>query len=385
MHVCLEKIIKIVHIIVGLNTGGAELMLRKILLNDISSDHQVVSLTSLGSIGESLIKNDIKVTALGLTKFNILVVFFRLVAFLLKTKPNVVQTWMYHSDFLGGIAAKLCGVNRIFWNIRNTEIPQRTISLTGLVVRLCSILSRFIPDKIICCANASKDRHIELGYSAKKIIVIPNGYKIIDRNFDIDFEKKIRKNLNIAVDAFVIGMVGRFDYLKGYDILIEAASLLTIETNKKIIFLCAGRGVDWRNQSIVSQVINLGVEKNFRLIGEVSDVDMIFSVMDIFCLSSRSEGFPNVVAEAMLNSLPCVVTDVGDAAFIVGDHGLVVPPNNHLALSNGIIHFLKMDPKIRKSIGAQGRIKIIENYNLDVIVEKYIKEYTGECQNEKPR
>lgn len=349
-------------------------MLRKILENDQSFEHEVVSLTSLGSIGESLIKNDIKVIALGLTKLNVLYVFLRLVAYLFKTKPNVVQTWMYHSDLLGGIAAKLCGINRIFWNIRNTEIPQKKLSLTGIIVRFCSILSYFVPYKIICCANASKDRHIFLGYCAKKIIVIPNGYKVTNRQEKFELGKNFRKDFNIDEDAFVIGVVGRYDYLKGYDILIDAASLL-VNKNKKIIFLCIGRNVDWNNPYLVDHMKRLGVMNNFRLIGEVSDIDALFSVMDIFCLSSRSEGFPNVVAEAMLSSLPCVVTDAGDAAIIVGDHGLVVPPSNHLALSNGILHLLNMDSNMRKSIGTHGRIKIVKNYELSIIIGKYIKEY----------
>ena len=99
--------------------------------------------------------------------------------------------------------------------------------------------------------------------------------------------------------------------------------------------------------------------------------------MDIFCLPSRAEGFPNVVAEAMLASLPCVVTDVGDAAIIVARDGVVTPPNNSLELANGLNIFLKMHSNERKSIGARNRARIIENYDIDLILQKYSNAYAG--------
>ena len=369
--------IKITHIIIGLNTGGAELMLQKLILSDSKCTHQVVSLTSLGVVGQNLIKNNIEVATLGLNKSNFFIVFFKLISHLRKTMPDVVQTWMYHSDFLGGFAAKFSGIDRIFWNIRNTEIPQKSIfSVTGLIIKLCSILSYFIPEKIICCANSAMDRHIKLGYCRKKIIVIPNGYKIKSQSDNITCPKLARSNLSINHEDLVIGVVGRYDYLKGYDVFIDAAFHVIKKFNKNIVFLCVGRNVDLNNQGIVSHIKELNMEINFRLIGEVNNIEDYFSLMDIFCLPSRAEGFPNVVAEAMLASLPCV-TDVGDAAIIVARDGVVTPPNNSLELANGLNIFLKMHSNERKSIGARNRARIIENYDIDLILQKYSNAYAG--------
>jgi glycosyltransferase involved in cell wall biosynthesis len=352
-------------------------MLRKIILNDLFVEHQVISLTTVGVVGELLKNDNIRVIPLGLNKINIPIVLFRLIILLRKSKPDIVQTWMYHSDLVGGIAAKLSGIHRIFWNIRNTEIPQKKISATGLIIRLCSILSYFIPEKIICCANAAKDRHVELGYDAKKMIFIPNGYEIINHSTDFDAAKISRSDFCINNDDLVIGVVGRYDYLKGYDIFIEAASHLINKFNKNIVFLCVGRNVDLNNKPLTAHIKRLKMESNFRLVGEVYNVIEYFSLMDIFCLPSRAEGFPNVVAEAMLASLPCVVTDVGDASIIVDREGIVVPPSNPLELSNGLIHFLKMNIDERISIGTRNRARIIENYDINLILQQYNNAYAG--------
>lgn len=371
----MENKIKIVHIIIGLNTGGAEMMLKKIILNDFYAKHQVVSLTSVGFVGGVLKKENIEVFTFGLNKINVPIVFFRLIFLLYKLKPDIVQTWMYHSDFLGGIAAKLSGIKRIFWNIRNTDIPQKNISATGIIIRLCSILSYFIPEKIICCANSAKIRHVELGYSVKKMIVIPNGFEIINYSSSCNASKKLRSDLCIDDDILVIGVVGRYDYLKGYDVFVDAAYLILNKINKKIVFLCVGRNVDTNNKLLTDHIKRLGMESNFRLVGEVNNTFDYYSIMDIFCLPSRAEGFPNVIAEAMLASLPCVVTDVGDAAIIVDREGVVVPPNKPLALSNGLIHFLKMNTHVRNSIGARNRLRIVENYDIDIILKRYCHAY----------
>jgi glycosyltransferase involved in cell wall biosynthesis len=368
---------RIIHVIIGLNTGGAELMLKRIVLNSSHAQHEVVSLTSLGVVGKSLESQDIKVHAMGLTIYNFFNIFLRLVYYLHKTKPDTVQTWMYHSDLFGGTAARLSGVRRVIWNIRNTEIPQKAFSTTGLIIRLCALFSHFVPDKIICCANTAMTRHVQLGYSREKIVVIPNGFSVNISRPDTIPDEASRKLLQIHDDNIVIGMIGRYDYLKGYDILARAASQLLRDSRKNIIFLCAGRNVEWSNLALTSIIYRLNLQKNFRLVGEVRDVQAYLSLMNIFCLSSRSEGFPNVVGEAMLASLPCVVTDVGDAATIVGNEGLVVPPNNHLALAEALRYFINLDATERVSIGSRGRARIIERYDIKAIARIYDNIYAG--------
>ena len=141
-------------------------------------------------------------------------------------KPNVVQTWMYHADLIGGIASFLAGFNNIIWNVRNTEIPQRAFSRTGLVIRLCALLSRFIPQKIICCAYSAMKSHKKLGYDPKRMIVIPNGFDIQKWSMPTLNKSIIRETFRLPLDTFIIGIVGRYDPLKGYDQFIKAASIM---------------------------------------------------------------------------------------------------------------------------------------------------------------
>jgi glycosyltransferase involved in cell wall biosynthesis len=362
---------KITHIIIGLNGGGAELMLQRLVANDPSSLHSVISLTTCGIVGRKLIDKNISVFSMGMNKVNFLIVFFRLVLLLRQQKPQVVQTWMYHSDLFAGTAARLAGIRKVYWNVRNTEIPQGLFSVTSIIIRIASFISYIVPKKIICCGEAAKKSHINLGYCKRKMFVIPNGYLIDNSNISNsskNFDHKIKfSNIN----SIVIGAVGRFDYLKGYDVLVNAAAHLIQNSDKNIIFLCIGKDVDWNNSILVSYINNFNLKNNFLLAGEIEELEHYYSLMDIFCLSSRAEGFPNVVAEAMLSSLPCVVTDVGDAAIIVGKHGIVVPKNAHIDMACALKHFVEMDPKIRNLIGNKGRSRIIENYNINDIVVKY--------------
>jgi glycosyltransferase involved in cell wall biosynthesis len=368
---------KITHIIIGLNGGGAELMLQRFIDNDLFSVHSIISLTTCGIVGKKLQMNNINVISLGLNKINFLLIFFRLIIVLRKQKPDIVQTWMYHADLFGGFAAKFTGMGKIFWNIRNTEIPQATFSLTRLIIIACSFFSYFVPNRIICCGNAAKAAHIALGYCRRKMVVIPNGYKVNSIQYDPALKISFLNVNNIKKNSIIIGIIGRYDYLKGYDIFVAAAAHLTKNSSKDIVFLCVGRGVDWGNSLLVSHIKKLNMDKNFILVGEVENVNFYYSVMDIFCLSSRAEGFPNTLAEAMLSSLPCVVTDVGDAADIVGNHGVVVAANNYKHLSCGLKYFVDMEPEIRKSIGSKARKRIIENYNIEKAVESYNHAYSG--------
>lgn len=367
----------IVHIIIGLNAGGAELMLQRLILSDLTSYHSVISMTTPGVVGEYLKDHNINVVSLGLNKYNLIIVFCKLFVLLRKTKPDVVQTWMYHADLLGGISARLSGIKKVFWNIRCTEVPQRKFSFHGMLILLCALLSSRIPEKIICCAHAAKAHHAALGYCSEKIIVIPNGYHVESKIINHRNTKDLRNHLGIKNNTFVVGVIGRYDILKGYDILVNAAHHLLLNSSRDILFLCIGKNMNWDNIELATHINSLKLQRHFALIGEVKSVDIYFSLMDVFCLSSRSEGFPNVVAEAMIARVPCVVTDVGDAAMIVGREGVVVPPCNHLALSNGLSYFVEMDPVLKNAIGDKARNRVISNYNIGRIAQIYKNLYAG--------
>jgi glycosyltransferase involved in cell wall biosynthesis len=366
---------RILHIIGSLERGGAEVMLSK-LINAMHEDvHCVISLTKLGPLGEHLIASGHNVHALNIRKGSFLLGLLALWRYIRAFKPNVIQTWMYHSDLLGGVVGRLAGIPNIIWNIRNTEIPQGKLSKTYFIIRICALLSSYVPRRIVCCADAALRHHEMLGYCKAKMIAIPNGYLI---NSDLPDSREIllmRQSLGIASDVLIIGAVGRFDPLKGYDIFIEAANFIEKSFEGRILFLMIGRQMTNENILLKKLISDKGGDAKFMMIGERNDASKLISVLDIFCLSSRSEGFPNVVAEAMLMQVPCVVTDVGDARKIVGKDGVVVNKNDPQELANGILELLNMHHEERNSLGISGRTNVINNYSIDAVSKKYAKIY----------
>lgn len=368
---------RILHIIGSLERGGAEAMLSRLMSAMHGDLHCVISLTKLGPLGEQFIASGYDVHALNIRKRSFLLALLTLWKHIRVFKPNVIQTWMYHSDLLGGIVGRLAGISNVIWNIRNTEIPQSKFSKTYFIIRICALLSNYVPRKIICCADSAKWHHERLGYCKEKMIVIPNGYQV---NSDLPGSQEIlsmRQSLGITPDILIIGAVGRFDLIKGYDIFIEAANFLDKSFEGQILFLMVGREMTNENPLLKKLISEKGGDANFMMIGERNDVSRLISTLDIFCLSSRSEGFPNVLAEAMLMQVPCVVTDVGDSRKIVGKYGIVVKRNDPRELANGILKFLNMSREQRKYFGSSGRDTIIKNYSIDSVANAYSETYKG--------
>jgi glycosyltransferase involved in cell wall biosynthesis len=365
--------IKILHIITGLEVGGAELMLKRLIEADPAyiPNTAVVSLTTLGLIGENLRAKGVLVHVLGLrSSFDLLVNFISLIKLLRFLKPSTVQTWMYHSDLLGGLAAKLAGPYPVVWNIRSTAIPQGVFSVTFWVIRLCAFFSYFIPDHIICCSNSARIAHVKLFYDSKKFSIIPNGYNFSEFVFQSNIRAEARLVLGFNIDTIVICVVGRFDPLKDFHNFVIASKYLAAKHNN-VEFLMIGKGNDCSNAILRVWIEEAGLIDKFKLIGQQSNVAYYLSAADVFCLSSLSEAFPNVLVEAMAMGLPCVVTSAGDAADILGDPQFVVPVSDSFALSNALLRMCEIHPVDRKLLGERNSLKVREKYQIEKIRRKY--------------
>jgi glycosyltransferase involved in cell wall biosynthesis len=370
---------KIIHIISSLNTGGAEMMLVRLIRGMPRHTHVVVTLTEVGPLGASLKASGYTVYCLGLRATIAWYALPRLWHLVRQESPDIVQTWMYHADFLGGFVSRLAGVKQIVWNVRNTEIPQGRLSVTGFIVRLCAIISTWLPKAIICCAHAGLEVHATRGYKRQKMLVIPNGYDTHEWQPKGVGRREVRRDNDLPEDAFIIGIVGRYDSLKGYDVFIEAAALIA-KVVHNAIFLMIGRHVDASNVELRNLIESRGGDAAFRLLGERSDVSQLMSTMDVYCLSSKAEGFPNVVAEAMLMQVPCVVTNVGDAARIVGPTGCVVPPNEPDAIAEAVCSFERMGEERRRTTGDAARQRIVKHYGIEVVSKQYEQLYEQICK-----
>ena len=370
---------KILHVISSLNVGGAETMLLRLIRGLPQHTHVVITLASNGPLGELLNANGYKVYVLGLRAFNAWRTLPHFLSLIRRECPDIVQTWMYHADLLGGIISYLAGFRKIVWNVRNTEIPQGRLSATGLIVSLCAIISTWLPKAIICCAHAGLEVHATRGYKRQKILVIPNGYDTHEWQPKCVSRWGVRRDYGLPEDAFIVGIVGRYDSLKGYDVFIEAAARIAMVVHNAI-FLMIGRQVDSNNIELRNLIESRGGDASFRLLGERSDVSQLMSTMDVYCLSSRAEGFPNVVAEAMLMQVPCVVTNVGDAARIVGPTGCVVPPNEPIAIAEAVCSLERMGEERRRTTGDAARQRIVKHYGIEAVSKQYEQLYEQICE-----
>ena len=366
---------RIAFIITGLSTGGAEMMLLKLLeqLDRNRFSPQVISLTTLGEIGPRIAALGIPVEAIGMAPgLPDPLGFFRLVRRLRRIKPDVVHTWLYHADLLGGLAARLAGIPAIGWCIRNSNLDKdQTRLATRLVVRLCASLSSRVPAKILSCSEEARRIHVALGYAAEKMQVVPNGFDLARFKPDDAARSAVRAELGIADSTPLVGLIGRFDPQKNHAGFFAAANALQ-RRMPDAHFVLAGRGIEKDNAALMQSIDKAGVLVNTHLLGLRDDVPRLMAALDVLASSSSyGEAFPNVLGEAMACGVPCVVTDVGDSAYIVGDTGRVVAAGDMAAFAAALEDLLTLPLAEKAALGERARARVAEHFRIETVTRQY--------------
>lgn len=366
---------KILHIITGLQNGGAEGALYRLCKADSSHKHYVISLTGPGKYGELLQGLDVNLFCANLKLGpKILLGLIRIFRVIRKISPDVVQTWMYHADLIGGCISRLAGVKKVVWGVRHSDFSRdQSKAITMLLVRTCALVSGFVPQKIVYCALEAREAHQKLGYEAGKDAVIPNGYFFED--FDVIEEEIQRFRSPFALNGHVlIGMVARYNPQKDHATLIKAIGRLK-RKGYRFRLLLIGDAVDRRNEFLCRQLRTEGLSTEVELLGPRNDISVVMNSLDIHVLSSSfGEGFPNVVAESMACGTPNIVTDVGDASLIVGNAGWIIPPKDHMALSQAIeevITIKNRDAAKWQALQAASRARILRKFSIHSTVQQY--------------
>lgn len=366
--------IRLAFIITGLSTGGAEMMLLKLLQN-IDRERffpVVISLTDKGSIGGKIQELGISVHALEMSRSapNPFIII-ELSKLLKSYSPDIVHTWMYHADLIGGLSARLAGFKNVIWCIRHSNLSKEENKFTTrLVAKTCAKLSSFIPARIVSCSHKAVDVHSRLGYRSSIMTVIPNGFELERFNASKVCRERVRSQLNIASFSQVVGFVARFDPQKNHFGFIECAAKVIAEL-PNVVFVLVGMGVDHENGLLVSKLKEHGLCESFRLLGHQDDIPSLMTAFDVLASPSNGEGFPNVLGEAMASQVPCVVTDVGDSSEIVGRTGKVVAVGDMEALSRGVISILSMPLEGRTTLAIQARQRVSENYEIKHVTSLY--------------
>jgi glycosyltransferase involved in cell wall biosynthesis len=367
----------VVHLITGLDQGGAEAMLEKLLLTgrriNPELEQSVISLAPSGVVGGRLARAGIQVQSLGLRRPSPRLAgeLWRLVQMLRQQRAvTVVQTWLWHADLIGGLCSRAAGNPRVVWNLRNAMPGLETTKLSSrAVARLCAALSGWLPARIVCNSEAALRAHTAIGYDRRKCLVIPNGFDLRVFAPSASARQQLRASWGVAPDERLVGMVARVDAQKDHATFIHAAARVARDA-ANVRFLLAGTGVttDARIRVLLQE---LALGERFILLERREDVPALMGALDLFCLASKSEGFPNVLGEAMACATPAVATDVGDVREILGNDRFVAAASDPQDLAARMLDLLSLTPAARHVLGLAQRATVEERFDIERIWARY--------------
>ena len=367
---------RVVHVIVSLYDGGAQAVLFSLLTHDKSHEHVVISLTSEGKYSTPIKDMGIAVhhldMPLGKLKWSGL---RRLYTLIKAAKPDVVQTWMYHSDLLGGLCARVQGIRNIVWGIHHSTLDATgTSRSTQVVVKLLSLLSRFVPKKIISCSRRALEVHVAAGYDSSKMVFVGNGYDLQRFESGAGSLGSLQLDLASTQDRIVFATVARWNPQKDQRNLVDACQLLVEQGAPRFTCLLIGPNINEDNVELSTYIQQRNLQDVILLCGSTRDVPAVMNAIDFHVLPSAfGEAFPNVVAEAMSCGTPCIVTDVGDAAEMVADTGWVVPPRDPAALAAAIQDAMRLRGHEQDWAERQQRCRsrAVENFDINKMIAAY--------------
>ena len=363
--------IKIVHIITGLQDGGAENILYKICQYDKINHHVVISIISEGKYLSLLNNLGIKVFCLNM-KFYSILKFIYLIKLIRSLKPDIVQTWLVHGDFIGGIAAKIAGIKNIVWNVLYSKLDISVEKIrTIIIIKILAKLSYIIPKLIIVISKSAQRNCVNIGFKKNKIKLVNSGFDLsifkISRQEALDFKKEYKIPNKIPI----IGIVARFHPIKDHSNLLNALSILRTK-NKKFYCVLVGTNMRKENKILLKEIKKLQLDAHIKLLGSLNNISQVMNALDIKILCSKSEGFSSVIVEAMACGTPCIVTDVGDSAFIVGKTGWVIPPNDSVKLASTIDKAMTEIGKKSWHIRCeQARNRVKNNFGIIKMIKAY--------------
>lgn len=362
-----NKKIKILFLITGLNTGGAEIILRDLIKN-LNKDKffpVVVSIVPIGDIGREIKKTGIDVKSLNINfKYNLLIIA-RLFFLMRKEKPDILHTHLFHANFLGRIVGKICRVPIIISTFHSEQEK-------GIIrEKLLKYTDRFTNINITVSVGVAKEITKLKITSERKINVIYNGVSLDKFRYkDYAFRGKTREEMDISGDKKVLISVGRLHKVKGYINLIKAIELLN-QKDPNITLVIIGDGGERSN--LEQQIKKTGLKEKILLLGQKEDVSKYLNAGDIFVLSSKWEGFGIAIVEAMACGILVIATKVGGVPELVedGKTGFLVEPGNARALAQKIQYVLNLPEEHRKKIGENARKLVEEKFSLQKMVREY--------------
>jgi glycosyltransferase involved in cell wall biosynthesis len=367
--------IRVCHIITDLDVAGAEMMLAQLArgMDPTRFKVKVVSLIEPGRMADELRAAGVDVETLNVIRGQpSLRGAARMIALLRRERPAIVQTWLYHADLLGLVGAWFAGRPKVVWNVRSTDmwVGPQTWFFHGLI-KLLALLSP-LPTAVVANSVAGMTKHQHIRYRPRRWIHIPNGVDTDRFRPRPEQRTALRQALDLPDGAPVIGMVARFHDMKDHATFLAAARIF-LQQHPNAVFLLAGLGTDPGPSELTKRVVEAGLTGKVRGLGVRRDLENVYPAFDLMTLTSAyGEGCPNVLLEAMACGLPCVATDVGDCARIVGPAGRIVRPRDPPALAAAWDGLMQSD---RKELGDAARTRCGELFDIRGIVAAYERTY----------
>jgi glycosyltransferase involved in cell wall biosynthesis len=377
----LSRPIKIVHVITGLTAGGAERTMINVArgLDPSRFTSQIISLSRDHTLAGALHSAGIPLTTLDARPLASLGIepLRRVSRFLRQEKPDIVQTWLPDADIVGGVAAWMSGIP-VIWNIRASLAeagwkPFASSIRLRFVERVCAAISAVVPRSIVSCSRVEVNRNLRL-YRQEKICVIGNGVDVDLFKPDASARAEVRKDLGVGEETPLLGMMARFHPVKDLATFFGAARQV-LGTHPHVRFLLCGPGMEPENAALTRMIASHGLEQAVLRLGFQEDIARVFAALDVHVMSSRAEGFGNVLLEAMASGVLCAATDVGESRHIIGDTGHVVPPRNPAALAAAVRELIDLPPSATAALRVRARQRVAECFTLKSTIAQYAELY----------
>jgi len=378
---------KIIHIINSLNKGGAEGNLYRLTKFQKKKykkkiDIIIITLINNGFYEVDLKKKGIKIFSLDIKKENNFFDYFKKILkfrkFIKKQKPDIIQSWMYHSNFLTIFVQRVFH-HKIFWNIRHTILDTKMSKKTTILVsKICALFSGYVPKKIIYCSEKSiKFHENQHFYSKHKTTLIDNGYSN-NIYFPSSYHRQnFRKKNKIKKSDIILGFAGRYTKEKNINSLLFAFSKIIKEYDNVYLYM-VGKNINNLNNDLTRYINDFRIKDKVFLLNEQKNLLKFYNGIDLLLLTSHSESFPNVVAEAMLCSTPVLSSDVGSSKKIIGDCGFIMNKNNNITILNNLkklIVFFQYRKKEWKNLKKKSQIRIKKNFSIEKMANQYLENW----------
>lgn len=276
-------------------------------------------------------------------------------------QPFVIHGYLPVANVVATLAAFLAPQAKLVWGVRSSNMD---LSEYGRLRRTVFWVSRLLSHKadvILVNSEAGALFHAACGYPAHRMVVVPNGIDTGRFRPNPTAGVALRQEWSIGSNELLVGFVGRFDPMKDLPTFLKAMALVAQE-RPEVKAVCVGDGPGRLKDDACSLIQQLQLGDHVFLVGLRRDMPAVYNAFDALCLASLfGEGFPNVVGEAMACGTPCIVTDVGDCAHVVGNTGVVVPPGDPEALAAGILQMLTSK---HEEVSVRSRDRIVQYFNI---------------------